>query len=84
MKEVAKTSDSHQEGKKITLRGYYKALPEPTYPKKDFIQAVATRCNVTLTTANNWVKYGIKPNNPEHVRVLSEMTGISPEELWID
>lgn len=73
-----------EKGKSITLRGYYKSLPEPTFPKRDFIQEIATKCNVTLTTANNWIKYGIKPNNPEHIRILSEITGIAPENLWID
>ena len=68
----------------MTLKGYYKSLPEPTYPKKDFIQEIALKCNVTLVTANNWVKYGIRPSNPEHVRILSEITGISPENLWDD
>lgn len=84
MENDAITNSLSREGRKITLRGYYKNLPEPTFPKRDFIQEVATKCNVTLTTANNWVKYGIKPNNPEHVRILSEITGIEPENLWID
>ena len=73
-----------EKGKSMTLRGYYKSLPEPTFPKRDFIQEIATKCNVTLSTANNWIKYGIKPNNPEHIRILSEITGIAPENLWID
>lgn len=72
-----------QKRQKMTLKGYYKNLPEPTYPKKDFVNTIAERCNVTIATANNWVKYGIKPSNPEHVRILSEITGISPEYLLI-
>lgn len=71
-------------GKSMTLKSYYKSLPEPTFPKRDFIQEIAMKCNVTLATANNWIKYGIKPNNPEHIRILSEITGIAPENLWID
>ena len=84
MKDGLITNTLPNEGKKITLRGYYKNLPEPTFPKRDFIQEVASKCNVTLTTANNWIKYGIKPNNPDHVKILSEITGIDPEYLWID
>lgn len=68
----------------MTLRGYYRSLPDPTYPKRDFVHEIAMKCNVTLTTANNWIKYGIKPNNPEHIRILSEITGIAPENLWND
>lgn len=84
MKGDNKTNTLTEKGKSMTLRGYYKSLPEPTFPKRDFVQEIATKCNVTLTTANNWIKYGIRPNNPEHVRILSEMTGISPEDLWIE
>ena len=84
MESSNKTNTLPKKGKHMTLRGYYKSLPDPTYPKKDFIHEVSTKCNVTLTTANNWVKYGIKPNNPEHVRILSEMTGIPADNLWID
>ena len=36
----------------------------------------------TRTSARNWVIYGMKPNNPSHILILSEITGIPPEELW--
>lgn len=84
MEDSHKTNILNEKGKEMTLRGYYKSLPEPTFPKRDFIQEIAIKCNVTLTTANNWIKYGIKPNNPEHIKILSEITGISPEHLWTE
>ena len=84
MRNSNKTITLNVKGQLITLRGYYKNLPEPTFPKRDFIQKIATECNVTLATANNWVKYGIRPNNPNHIRILSEITGIPAENLWID
>lgn len=84
MKSNDKTNTLIKKGQSMTLRAYYKSLPEPTFPKRDFIQEIANKCNVSLTTANNWIKYGIKPNNPEHVHILSEMTGIAPEKLWIE
>ena len=84
MENNQKTNGLGRKADKITLKGYYKNLPEPTYPKREFIQEIAIRCNVTLATANNWVKYGIKPSNPEHVRILSEITGIAPENLWME
>lgn len=68
----------------ITLQGYYRSLPDATYPKSDFIRDVATKCCVTETTVRNWIKYGMKPNNPEHVKILSEMTGINSGNLWND
>lgn len=82
MKSINNSNTSSPKGKNMTLKGYYKSLPEPTYPKKVFLNTIAEKCNVTIATANNWIKYGIKPNNPEHVRILSEITGISPECLW--
>lgn len=84
MESINNTNTLPEKGHIMTLRGYYKNLPEPTYPKREFIQEIAIRCNVTLATANNWVKYGIKPSNPEHVRILSEITGIAPENLWME
>ena len=71
-----------EKSKSMTLKGYYNRLPEPTFPKKDFVKEVADKCNVTQTTARNWIRYGIKPNDPEHIRILSQITGISPENLW--
>ena len=84
MENVETTSTLCEKSQKMTLKRYYKRLPEPTYPKKEFVNALAEKCNVTMATANNWIKYGIKPNNPEHVRIISEMTGILPEHLWDD
>lgn len=84
MEDSNNSNTFNRKGQSMTLRSYYKSLPEPTFPKRDFIQEIATKCNVTLTTANNWIKYGIRPSNPEHVRILSEITGISPENLWIE
>ena len=69
---------------RMTLRGYYRNLPEPTYPKKEFIRTLAIKCNVTETTVRNWVMYGIKPENKRYVDIISEVTGISPEDLWMD
>lgn len=56
MESDNKTNTLKPKSKIMTLKGYYKSLPDPTYPKKDFINTIAERCNVTLTTANNWIK----------------------------
>lgn len=82
MESDLKTSTYGLKSKNITLEGYYKGLPEATYPKSNFIIEVAHRCGVTATSVRNWIKYGIKPNNPEHIKILSEITGIPEEELF--
>ena len=66
------------------LKEYYLQLPERTAPKSDFLEKIVSGCAVTMTTARNWVLYGIRPNNPEHIRFISELTGISEEDLWKD
>ena len=69
---------------KLSLKGYYNSLPEPTSPKTDFIREVAHRTGATETTVRNWCKYGMRPNKYEHVKVLVEITGIQEEDLWQD
>ena len=71
-------------GKKITLRGYYDALPLAEHPKTEFVNEVIRRTGVSSATVRNWIFYGIKPANNEHVKILSEITGIPQESLWAD
>ena len=73
-----------KKNKKITLKGYYSQIPMRSAPRKDFIQEVAERCGVSEQTVRNWCIYGMKPIKFEHVRILSEMTGIKEEDLWTD
>ncbi len=70
--------------KKITLRGYYENLPDASCPKTDFINEIASRTGVTSTTVRNWIFYGMKPANEKHIMVLTDITGISKNELWED
>ena len=69
---------------KLSLRGYYLGLPRPVAPKTDFVRKVSERCGVDVQTVRNWCLYGMKPNSKEHIRILSEMTGIEESELWED
>lgn len=71
-----------EKNKKMTLKGYYEALPLRNAPRKDFIQMVSERCAVSEQTVRNWCIYGMKPQNHEHVKALSSITGISEDELW--
>lgn len=82
MENGLKTSKLAHEGQIMTLKGYYKNLPDSTHPKTEFINEITKRTGVSFTAARNWVIYGMKPNNPEHISILSEITGIPPEKLW--
>ncbi len=67
---------------KMTLKGYYRNLPDAVHPKTDFITRIMSGCSVSFTTARNWVMGVTRPLNPEHVKFLSDMTGIPADELW--
>lgn len=67
---------------KLSLRGYYMSLPKPVAPKTDFVKRVAMRCGVDVQSVRNWCLYGMKPSCKEHIRILSEMTGIREDALW--
>ena len=72
------------EKKTMTLKSYYKNLPDAKYPKSELINKIAVQCGVTLASARNWILYGIHPEKPEHVQIISEITGIPVENLWND
>lgn len=63
------------------LKEYYENLPEKSNPKTDFVNQVAFRANVSTNTVRNWID-GTKPANPKHINIISEITGISAEELF--
>lgn len=72
-----------QQGK-MTLRGYYESLPDATCPKTDFINEIASKTGVTSSTVRNWIFYGMKPANENHIGVLVEVTGIPADKLWAE
>lgn len=82
MESINNSNNLGKNGQIMTLKGYYLNLPDATHPKTEFINEVIRRTGVSFTTARNWVIYGMRPNKPEHVSILSEITGISPEDLW--
>lgn len=82
MESILKTNDSQENVRIITLKDYYQSLPESTSPKTEFVNDIAFRCNVTSNTVRNWISYGMKPSNPEHVKIISEVTGIPCDQLW--
>lgn len=67
---------------KLVLKNYYDSLPKRTAPKTIFIREVAARCGIVENTVRYWIKGESKPVNPEHLKVLSELTGIEEERLF--
>ena len=88
MENIQSSKDFVEKSAKLTLKGYYKSLPERFSPKQRLLEDIQQRCEeltgevVTVTTLRNWVLYGRKPRNPLHVRAISEITGIKEEYLW--
>lgn len=76
------TNKNVNEMPKMTLKGYYENLPKSTYPKKDFIVKIMAKCNISYTTALNWVKGLTRPQDEDNLKILSEITGIPQDSLW--
>ena len=84
MKSISKTNTSPGGEVKMTLRDYYRNLPDAKEiaPKKALIEKVAMRCDVPASTARSWLIYGNKPRNTHYLTVLSEETGIPIDDLF--
>lgn len=67
---------------KMTLTSYYNNLPVASAPKTEFIKCVSSRCNLDPYTVRLWVKGKAKPRNPEHIKILAEVTGICETNLF--
>lgn len=83
MKNQSSPNTNGEKRKKMTIKDYYSSLPKRKSPRKEFIQEVCSRCGVTEQTVRNWCIYGMKPQDFRHVKVLSEITGIAEEDLWM-
>lgn len=75
-------NEKAEKSQNLTLKGYYESLPSSSYPKKDFVMRVMQECNVSFTTAHNWIKGNTKPKTKIKLQKLSEITGIPKEQLW--
>lgn len=88
MKSIGNVNTSLDKKEKITLRDYYKSLPEANEiaPRKLLIKRIAERCNVPESTARSWVLFGVKPrdNKEQIIAILAEETGIDPDDMWRD
>lgn len=84
MESINNSNSSSRKGQIMTLRSYYKNLPDARHPKSELINEIAMKCGVTLATARNWILYGIRPGKPEYIQIISEITSIPAENLWND
>ena len=82
MEKGSVSNTSGENVAKMTLQDYYSSLPEATCPKTEFLNKAAEKCGVSLSTVRNWIKFGMKPSNPNHMEVMAELTGIDASELW--
>ena len=64
------------------LSTYYATLPKVRSPKTEFLLEVADKCNVSMNAVRNWVNGYSKPCNPEHIQIISKITGIKPQNLF--
>ena len=65
MKSIENSNTSEFQKKKMTLRDYYKSLPDANSiaPRKALVKRVAERCGVPYSTARSWLLYNIKPRS---------------------
>lgn len=82
IKMIGIHKENQQIGQKMTLKGYYLQLPNANHPKTDFVNEVAMEAGVSAATVRNWVIYGMRPQNKNHMEILSRKTGIPVENLW--
>ena len=75
MERTQVTKEMCNNSSTITLRSYYKSLPDAIHPKMDLLNKIIVRCNVSPNTARNWVMGASRPRNPEYEKILSELTG---------
>ena len=71
----------------LTLPQMYQALPEATFPKKEFIEKIqrATQdagTNRSLSTIQKWLRDTNHPTDIRDIKVLSEVTGIPYDQLF--
>lgn len=66
----------------MNLQDFYKQIPEQTAPKREWLEMVAEKLEVSVPTVRGWVNGRFKPSHPSFYRGLSEITGIDENELF--
>ena len=84
MENIYKTSTFDEKSEKITLKDYYNGLPTSISPKTLFINKVQAATGKSYVTVSNWVHGKTKPSEPKDLVILSELTGLSINDLFND
>lgn len=84
MNSIYKTNIFERKSEKMTLQDYYKGLPSSISPKTEFINEVSSKTGKSHVTVSNWVHGKTRPNDPKDLVVLSELTGLSINDLFND
>lgn len=71
-----------RESKKNYLGDYYNSLPSNVSPKTQFINKVAYECKVSDMCVRGWISGIRKPSNPDHIKIISQITGIDEGLLF--
>lgn len=66
----------------MTLREYYSGLTREVPPKTRLVKEIMRSCSVEMVTVRKWLSGESVPQNPEHVKRISDITGIPAEELF--
>ena len=84
MKSIEKTNTLDVGEGKITFKDYYDSLPSFITPKKEFIDEICRQCEVSENTVRNWIAGRVRPQKDSYYLILSELTGIDPENLFAE
>ena len=82
MKNNCKNNTLEGKEREMTFSDYYNSIP--LFPRKTFVDEVCKRCDVSENTVYNWLGNRSKPQKVAYYHILSEMTGIAPENLFAD
>lgn len=84
MKRIENANTFEDKASKMTLRDYFDSMPKSKWmaPRRDFISEVSRRCEVNATTVTNWISGRSYPQKSSYYNILSEITGIEPQDLF--
>jgi hypothetical protein len=74
----------------MTLPEYYNLKPTAIYPKTEFVDEILKACEeefgegcVSRATVINWCNGSTKPSDSKFIPILSKVTGIKEEDLFV-
>lgn len=74
----------------MTLTEYYNLKPTAIYPKTEFVDEILKACEekfgdgcISRATVINWCNGTTRPNDSKFLPVISKVTGIKEEDLFV-